>query len=145
MFKSIILPINGKKVYINRGHDEKGASFQNRYKDALKRADIVFYVFDLSKYLNNESLISDNGDFESYRDWVHSHLERIKNHTPKKHLNKLAVLMTHADVCSQKDKNKLIDEFKTCAGQDYASLSNVLKTLDARDEIQCKEIFKHYI
>lgn len=144
-YNSLELSIGGKKIFINRGHDDKGASFQNRYRDALRHADIVFYVFDLEKYLSNVDIVTDDGTSVSYRNWVHSHLERIKLNTPQKYLCKLSILMTHADLCPQKDKNALFDEFRRCAGVEYSCFSNVIMPLDATQEGQCIKVFKKYV
>lgn len=96
----------GEKVIpIDAGLDIGGGNmFRGEYNRILENSNVIFYFFDISRYLNDDST-----EGVSYRRACNSRIEHI--HSGKKGKNTSVVYIgTHIDKC-KKDEAKVRSEF----------------------------------
>lgn len=133
-----------KTVFVKSGYDHGGGLeiFKNTFNTALKNSDWVFFIIDIQKYLNNGLDIESN---EPYNQQVTERLDYINKNVPNKYLDKIAIILTHADLLDQPG-HELINEFqRSTRGKAYSVLTKHCYSMDARDKDQVLYSFKRII
>lgn len=85
-----------KKIFIHGGRDFGGElqTFKQQYARMMRKGDIVIFVVDAEKFLNDTHNTYDGLD---YRMSVLQRIDHINCNTPYKNIEKFSVVLTHAD------------------------------------------------
>lgn len=140
-YKPFTYKIDGKKIHIDKGEDIGGGNiYRYEYNCIIKKSDVIFYFFDISKYLNNSPYSN-----EGYRRACNSRIEHI-NSDKKESKNNTIIVGTHIDLCS-KSKAKVKSEFlKLNENKSYYPILKNIELIDLTDEKQIqnftKKVFK---
>lgn len=111
-FPEFTYKLNGRELVIKEGRDiDGGDAWMETYKDRISKSDIVFFVFDAKKYLEDVYyLIETNG-----------RLSFIKEEMKEKHW---AILGTHLDAMNsdEEKQSSIIDIQKKVSDKPYKEL-----------------------
>lgn len=114
-----------KVIHIDAGVDIGGGNlYRSEYNRIIEKSDVVFYFFDISKYLKNSPY-----ETVGYRRACNSRLEHI--YTTGKEIKKhIVVVGTHIDKCKKREA-KIKSEFLKL--NDSKSYYSVLKNIEFTD------------
>ena len=132
---------DGKVIHIDAGEDIGGGDlYRDEYDRILKKSDVIFYFFDISKYLKNNTTHG-----IGYRRASNSRIEHISSAITGSKKN-IILVGTHFDLCS-KGKSKVKSEFlKINEHKHYYTILKHLELIDLTDENQIqnftKKVFK---
>lgn len=128
---------DGKVIHIDAGVDIGGGSmYRNEYNRIIKKSNVIFYFFDISKYL-------DDSPYEGvgYRRACNSRIEHI-NSAGKELKNSIVVVGTHIDLCT-KNEAKVKSEFlKLVKDKYYYSVLKNTELIDLTNTNQLNEFIK---
>ena len=130
-----------KTIYVKAGYDTGGAHelFIQSFTKAIRNSNYPLFLVDIQKYLEGGT------DNDSYQQAVSDRLDYINSHVPLKSLNKLAIILTHADLVNQPDE-QLINKFQEMTGKKaFKSLTKCCYPIDARDSIKVLSVFKSIV
>jgi len=122
-YKPFTYKYEKKIIRIDTGFDIGGGNiFKDEYISIIRKSDIIFYFFDISKYLNNKAVaenINYNRECNSRFELIYSETTKIK--TP------VIFIGTHTDLCP-KDINTTRKEFLNLIKDKsyYSSLKNLV-------------------
>ncbi|MEW4925772.1 GTPase domain-containing protein [Algibacter sp. 2305UL17-15] len=122
-YKSFTYRHNKKAIRIDTGIDIGGGSiYKDDYISIIKNSDVVFYFFDISKYLNNEIK---SGEF-NYKRECNSRFELVFSESKKLEIPTVFI-GTHSDQCL-KDQKVIRKEFLNLLKNKsyYSSLKDVV-------------------
>ena len=131
---------NGVELYIRKGIDYNGddSNIIQFYEDLLSKCEIVFFVFDINKYLHDKT---------DYAFKVNARINYINRHKGKQ-IKEMVFLGTHLDeIPSDEERKKASDDFyRRIQGKTYVDVVKKFKVLDATkkkdvEKILC-ELFK---
>ena len=130
-----------KEVYIKASYDSGGGReiFADIFNKRIKSSDWILFIIDIEKYLNGGT---DEESNESYQQQVNDRLDYINKHTPEHYNNKIAIVLSHADLVPQPD-GELINNFQRMTHEKaFKVLTKHCYSLDARDEKAVLNCFK---
>jgi hypothetical protein len=133
-----------KIVYVKAGYDYGGdvGHFKQMFIDAIKNYDLVFFVVDIVTFISNGIDVESK---KPYKDQVLARLDFINDNVPRAFKDKMAVILTHADLVSE-PSSQLINEFQRATrGKAYETLTKHCYPMDARDKEQVLYAFKRII
>jgi GTPase SAR1 family protein len=127
----------GNKIYIDAGLDIGGGDlYRSEYNRIIKNSDVIFYFFDISKYLNDK-----NQGGIGYRRASNSRLEHIKSTAANMDIQ-IVIVGTHIDLYS-KGKAKAKSKFlKLNENKSYFSILRNIELINLNDEKQLRNFTK---
>lgn len=128
-------------VFVKAGCDYGGNKpiFTRTFIEALRTSDWVFFMVDIQKFIQNK-VDSETGN--PYKSLVLERLDFINSNVPAKFKDKLAIVLTHADLMDDSEFF-LVNEFrKYTSDKVYAVLTQHCYSLDAKDVNQVKTVFR---
>jgi hypothetical protein len=137
LYDPFIYKHDEKVIHIDAGEDIGGGDlYRDEYDRILEKSDVIFYFFDISKYLKNQ--IS-NGI--RYRRASNSRIEHISSAiTTSK--NNIILVGTHFDMCA-KSRAKAKSEFlKINEHKHYYAVLKQLELIDLTDNSQIRNFTK---
>lgn len=138
-YDSFTIHLGDRGVKIEKGKDIGGGDeyIRDYYKDLINRCDVVFFLFDSYKYLNEEK----------YRENVQARLEFIHRHIGGKSIDTV-IFATFADKFEKKDavENAYSEIKRSIIGKTYGELfkTNFL-LLDMRNKDELMKLLRNKI
>ena len=130
-----------KTIYVKAGYDIGGGLdlFRDYFSKAIRNSNYPLFLVDIQKFLE------EGDDNDSYQQAVLDRLDYINSHIPRKSLNKIAIILTHADLVHQPE-GQLITKFQEVTRKKvFSSLTKCCYPIDARDSIQVLSVFKRIV
>lgn len=145
---------SGKKILISEGTDIGGGNmYREMYENIISESDVIFYFFDIHKYLNDTQYMREcNSRFHSVAELlcqseeIELKLTKDFEKVLKDKKKKIVFFATHKDQVGI-DNEKLVEEFKTkLSSKIYRDLVDYTFPMDTRNKEELSkltdEIFK---
>jgi len=120
-------------ICVEAGEDLGGGNiYRDEYDRIIDKSDLLFYFFDISKYLNNTLT-----EGISYRRASNSRIEHISSTSEQ--TENIIIVGTHLDLCSQ-SKEEVQNEFlKLNENKVYHPILKRIELINLTDENQLKD------
>ncbi|RKS53790.1 hypothetical protein BC962_2046 [Gillisia mitskevichiae] len=128
---------HGKVIQIDSGEDIGGGNlYRDEYDRIIKKSNVIFYFFDISKYLNDPIQ-----EGISYRRASNSRIEHI-NSIDKFSKKNILIVGTHFDLCKNNQKEVRSEFLKLNENKSYYSILKQIELIDLTHNDQLKNFTK---
>lgn len=136
--------LQDKSIYIKAGYDFGGGheQFVSNFAKAITSGAWVLFLIDMKLFMENGV---DLGSGNSYRDVVFARLDYINENTSRKYFDKIAIVLTHADLLKDSRKT-LCNEFqKETHHKSYSVLTKRCFSINAKNKSEVLNAFARII
>ncbi|MEI5983666.1 hypothetical protein VJ786_01990 [Sphingobacterium sp. PU5-4] len=125
-----------KDLLVRAGKDIPGSNaFVNEYEKLCQEGDVIVYLFDISKYLNEEDL--------DYRRQCNSRLELIYDYGSQyQKLKNITIIGSHIDVCNKSEREAKKILYSQLQDKTYFKLLENLHLVNITDKRVVKGLIK---
>lgn len=125
---------NGKNIKITKGKDIGGGEYlwKHHYKEIIDSSDVIFYFFDIKKYLENIEYMRECNSR------LHFLYREYNNDKNKK--KRIILFATHKDQTNLKD-NEILNQFiNKIKDKEYEKLANKVEPINITDKVELKKV-----
>lgn len=132
-YNSFIYKSQGKVIHIDSGEDIGGGNlYRDEYDRIIKKSSVIFYFFDISKYLNDSIQ-----EGISYRRASNSRIEHISS-IDKFSKTNILIVGTHFDLCKNSQREVKSEFLKLNENKSYYSVLKQIELIDLTTNDQLK-------